>query len=166
MGGPQQAPKGAGCAVRVTRQYLFCLARMRTPLVRNVARTLPRLSGRPRTLPPPRLLWREETARGERRLLVPVCRRCRRLCDEAFIFLPARLGGMAVLASQYARVAGGLGDRRPPSTHPTGFAATETTYVLCAKGSTHGGQATEQNSGEAATASCGSAGGQEELFRC
>lgn len=53
MGGPQQAPKGAGCAVRVTRQYLFCLARMRTPLVRNVARTLPRLSGRPRTLPPP-----------------------------------------------------------------------------------------------------------------
>lgn len=62
MGGPQQAPKGAGCAVRVTRQYLFCLARMRTPLVRNVARTLPRLSGRPRTLPPPPAA----AARGDR----------------------------------------------------------------------------------------------------
>lgn len=54
MGAPQQAvtPRGvgAGCAVRATRQYLFCWTR--TPFVRNVTCTRPRLSGRPRTLTP------------------------------------------------------------------------------------------------------------------
>lgn len=167
MGGPQQAPKGAGCAVRVTRQYLFCLARMRTPLVRNVARTLPRLSGRPRTLPPPGCCG-ERRPRGGKEdslfLFADVAGGCvTRLlffCPpawEAWPCLPANMQGW--------RVVWATEDRLPP-TRQASPPLKQHTCCVCAKGSTHGGQATEQNSGEAATASCGSAGGQEELFRC
>lgn len=115
-GGPSRLREGAGCAVRVTRQYLFCLREdadsLRAP---RRAHPPPPAWSAP-NIAPPAAATRGDRA-GERRLLVPVCGRCRRRCDEAFVFLPTRLGGMAVLASQYARVAGGLGDRdRLPPT--------------------------------------------------
>lgn len=144
----------------VTRQYWFCLTRTMTPFVRNVAHTLPPPARLAPNIAPSLAATRGDHRAGERRLLVPVCGRCRRRrCDEAFIFCPPGRHGRA--CQPICKGGGWSGRRRPPSTHPTGF-ATETTYVLCAEGSTRGAQQRSRTLGRPPLRLVAVPGGEEE----